>query len=270
MISINKTKLIKVSAVLTLCALGVVGGIKGTEYIVEKESLEGAPVSAPADWGLSFQQEGQPPVGNATKEYLGQFDGYFVGGDDKAIYLTFDAGYENGYTNDILDILKEKEAPATFFCTGNYVRDNRDIIKRMAEEGHIVGNHTMTHPDMSAIESLEAFGQELSQVETLYADATGKEMPKFYRPPQGKFSEDNLKQAKSLGYKTIFWSLAYVDWYDDKQPTREEAFDKLVPRTHPGAIVLLHSTSKTNSIILGDLIDQWRDMGYEIKSIDQL
>ena len=140
----------------------------------------------------------------------------------------------------------------------------------MVSEGHTVGNHTYSHPDMSAISTEDAFREELSKLEDEYKSVTGKEMLKYYRPPQGKYSEANLKMAKDLGYRTIFWSLAYVDWYESDQPTKEEAFNKLIPRVHPGAIVLLHSTSKTNAEILDELLTKWEKMGYKFKSITEL
>ena len=140
----------------------------------------------------------------------------------------------------------------------------------MVSEGHTVGNHTYSHPDMSAISTEDAFREELSKLEEEYKSVTGKEMLKYYRPPQGKYSEANLKMAKDLGYRTIFWSLAYVDWYESDQPTKEEAFNKLIPRVHPGAIVLLHSTSKTNAEILDELLIKWENMGYKFKSITEL
>ena len=140
----------------------------------------------------------------------------------------------------------------------------------MIDEGHIVGNHTYSHPDMSKISTAESFSNELNKMENKYKEITGKEMLKIYRPPQGKFSEENLSMAKDMGYKTIFWSLAYVDWLEDKQPTKEEAFSKLLTRIHPGAVVLLHSTSKTNCEILDELLTKWKEMGYTFKAIDQI
>lgn len=227
--------------------------------------------SATGNWGLSFQEDGKPPVANATYEDLKQYDAYYAEDtDQKVIYLTFDAGFENGNTPAILDALKKHNVPATFFVVGNFLSDNPNLIKRMVEEGHIVGNHTYTHPDMSKISTMESFSKEIQDVEKLYQEITGKEMIKFYRPPQGKYSEENLKMAKELGYKTFFWSLAYVDWYQDKQPTKEEAFDKLLGRIHPGAVVLLHNTSSTNGQILDELLTKWEEMGYTFKSLDQM
>lgn len=215
------------------------------------------------NWGLSFQQEGEPPIANATGEYLAQFDSvYCMPTDEKVLYITFDAGFENGNTEPILDALKKHSVKATFFLVGNYLETQPDLVRRMVEEGHAVGNHTYSHPDMSKIGDMESFKAELQKNEALYKEVTGYDMPKLYRPPQGKFCESNLKMAKELGYRTVFWSLAYVDWYENDQPTRQQAFDKLLPRVHPGAVVLLHSTSKTNGEILDDLLTKWEEMGY--------
>ena len=175
-----------------------------------------------------------------------------------------------GNTHAILDALKKHQAPATFFVVGNFISENKDLIKRMETEGHIVGNHTMTHPDMSKISTKESFQKELSDVEKIYREITGKEMTKFYRPPQGIYSTQNLSMARELGYHTFFWSLAYVDWYQDNQPDPQEAIAKLTKRIHPGAIVLLHSTSSTNAQILDELLDKWGEMGYSFHSLNEL
>lgn len=223
------------------------------------------------NWGLSFPEEGKPPVANASIAELKNYDAYYAQDtEEKVIYLTFDCGYENGYTESLLDALKKHNVPATFFVVGNYLTTSPDIVKRMVDEGHIVANHTYNHPDMSKISSMDSFKKELEDVETLYQEITGKEMQKFYRPPQGKYSEANLTMAKELGYKTYFWSLAYVDWYQDNQPTKEEAFKKLLGRIHPGAIVLLHSTSSTNAEILDELLTKWEEMGYTFKPLTDI
>ena len=180
-------------------------------------------------WGLSFRTEGQ-------------YDAVYVGDtEEKVIYLTFDAGYEAGYTEQILDVLKKHDVKAAFFVVGTYIENNPELVRRMAEEGHIVGNHTWHHYNMSQIADLQSFTRELQSVADQYREATGEEMLPYYRPPQGVYSEENLKMAKSLGYRTVFWSLAYVDWNRDAQPTPEQAYEKLLPRIHPGAVVLLHS-----------------------------
>ena len=229
-----------------------------------------ASVSA-GSWGLSFQTQGQPPVGNASAAALKQYDAAFLGDtQEKVLYLTFDAGYENGCTEKILDTLKKHNVKAAFFLVGHYMEQNQDLVRRMVEEGHIVGNHTMRHLDMAKISDPEAFKKELTDLETLFTSITGKQLPKYYRPPQGTYNAENLKQAQALGYQTVFWSLAYVDWNNDKQPTREYALEKLLPRTHNGAVVLLHSTSQTNAQILDELLTTWETQGYRFASIDQL
>ena len=222
-------------------------------------------------WGLSFRQEGSAPVGNADAAHLRQYDAAYIGDTgEKVLYLTFDAGYENGNTAKILDALKKHQVPAAFFLVGNYIEKNADLVRRMAEEGHIVGNHTMHHYDMSKLSDKVSFSKELTDLEILYRDTVGQDMPKYYRPPQGIYSEENLKMAKELGYKTVFWSLAYVDWNNDHQPTPETAFSKLLPRTHNGAVVLLHSTSKTNGAILDALLTKWKEMGYRFGTLGEL
>lgn len=247
------------------------------EYVTAScrpELNSSVPQIAPAadgNWGLSFQEDGKPPVANASTDELKKFDAYYTGNTKKkVIYLTFDAGYENGNTEALLDALKKHNVSATFFVVGPFVSEHPELIKRMVEEGHTVGNHTYSHPDMSKIASKEAFQKELGQVEDLYKEITGSPMTKYYRPPQGKYSEANLTMAKELGYKTFFWSLAYVDWYQDDQPTKEEAFDKLIGRIHPGAIVLLHSTSSTNAEILDELLTKWEEMGYSFQPLSSL
>ena len=222
-------------------------------------------------WGLSFRQEGAPPIGNAGKDQLRQYQAAYIGNtNEKVLYLTFDAGYENGCTAKILDTLKEKQVPAAFFLVGNYIRQSPDLVRRMVAEGHTVGNHTMHHYDMSRLSDKAAFSKELTDLEALYKETVGQELPKFYRPPQGIYSEENLKMAQELGYKTLFWSLAYVDWNNDSQPNREEAFAKLLPRIHNGAVVLLHSTSRTNGEILDELLTRWEEQGYRFGTLDAL
>ena len=227
--------------------------------------------SAEGNWGLSFQEEGVRPVGNAAPSELAKYQAAYADEtDEKVIYLTFDAGYENGNLSAILDALKKHQAVGTFFVVGNFLETSPELTKRMVAEGHIVGNHTYHHPDMSKISTKEAFEKELNDVETLFQSITGSEMAHYYRPPQGKYSTSNLEMAKELGYKTFFWSLAYVDWIQDEQPTKEQAFSKLLSRIHPGAVVLLHSTSSTNAAILDELLTKWEEMGYHFAPLSEL
>lgn len=224
-----------------------------------------------ANWGLSFQEEGQRPVGNATVAELQPYHAYYAQDtNEKIIYLTFDCGYENGNTPAILDALKKHQVSATFFTVGTFLEAEPDLVKRMIAEGHTLGNHTWHHPDMSAISTIDAFSEELSSTADAYRQITGEEMPHYYRPPQGKYSTENLQMAKDLGYSTFFWSLAYVDWYQDNQPSKEEAFAKLLGRIHPGAIVLLHNTSSTNATILDELLTRWEEMGYHFGTLQEL
>lgn len=223
------------------------------------------------NWGLGFGTEGKPPTGNASAEELKKYNAYFIGDTTQnTIYLTFDCGYENGNTEPILDALKKHDVKVTFFVVGNFLEASPEIVKRMIAEGHTVGNHTYHHLDMSSISSMDAFKKETQDVENLFEQITGTPITKFYRPPQGKYNIENLKMAQELGYHTFFWSLAYVDWYQDKQPTKDEAFGKLLKRIHPGAIVLLHSTSSTNAQILDELLTKWEEMGYTIKPLTEL
>lgn len=258
----------KLAAVIGICCALL--AISAYIY-TEKKSASVLNSNKVSDWGLSFQKTGGKPTGNVSEKELEKYNAHFIdesGG--KVIYLTFDAGYEAGYTADILDVLQEQQVPAAFFLVGNYFKTQPDLVRRMVNEGHTVCNHTASHPDMSKISSLDNFRAELETVEKLYADITGQQMLKIYRPPQGKFSIENLQHAQMLGYTTVFWSLAYADWDPANQPTQEFAMQKLTQRIHNGAIVLLHPTSSTNRDILRTLIQKWKDEGYTFKSITEL
>lgn len=257
--------------VFLLAAAFILGGQAGKLHSYCKSQTVSAVLSESSSWGLSFRKEGERPTGNAAIDELRQYNAFYADDtSEKKIYLTFDAGYENGNTPLILDALRKHNAPATFFVVGNFISDNPDLVKRIVAEGHTVGNHTMTHPDMSGISSKESFQKQLNDVEELYTSVTGEKMTRFYRPPRGVYSTENLKMAKEMGYSTFFWSLAYVDWIQEQQPSREEAFEKLLSRIHPGAIVLLHNTSSTNGQILDELLSKWEDMGYHFHSLKDL
>ena len=222
-------------------------------------------------WGLSFPQPGQAPTGPASREELARYDAVYLGDpSEKTLYLTFDAGYENGFTAQILDILDKHQVKAVFFLVGNYLEQNPELVRRMVERGHTVGNHTLHHYDMSKIGDLESFSRELQGLEQLYREVTGEELPKVYRPPQGIYSRENLEMAQKLGYRTVFWSLAYADWDNSAQPTREYALEKLQSRVHNGAVILLHTTSQTNALILDELLTQWKAQGYSFGRIQDL
>lgn len=259
---IYTVKLRKILMLTLVLAIALIAGISS--------SLSAVTVTC-ENWGLSFGEDNTPPTANESAEELKKYNAFYIGDtNENVIYLTFDAGYENGNTPKILDTLKKHNVKAAFFVVGNYISSSPELIKRMADEGHIVANHTYHHPDMSEISTPESFKEELTSLENLYNETTGLQMPKLYRPPQGKYSEDNLKIAKELGYKTILWSLAYVDWYENDQPSPDEAIVKLTSRIHPGAVILLHSTSSTNAEILNQLLTKWKEMGYNFDTIDNL
>lgn len=261
----------KAAVTLLLLTAAYFSGI-GIHYLFSQPTtVLPASSSSEGNWGLSFQEEGVRPIGNATPSELAKYQAAYADEtDEKVIYLTFDAGYENGNLPAILDALKNHQAVGTFFVVGNFLETSPELTKRMVAEGHIVGNHTYHHPDMSKISTKEAFEKELNDVKTLFQSITGSEMAHYYRPPQGKYSTSNLEMAKELGYKTFFWSLAYVDWIQDEQPTKEQAFSKLLSRIHPGAVVLLHSTSSTNAAILDELLTKWEEMGYHFAPLSEL
>jgi peptidoglycan-N-acetylmuramic acid deacetylase len=222
------------------------------------------------DWGMSFQEEGKSPVGNSSKEFLLKYNAFFLGDESRKVaYLTFDAGYENGYSSAILDTLKKHGAKAAFFLVKHYIDSQPDIVRRMVEEGHIVANHTATHPDMTNL-GADAFKKELDECQAAFKNATGQDMAMYYRPPSGKYSEGNLKEAQQLGYMTVLWSSAYADWDNSKQPSREAAVKTLMSRVHPGAIVLLHLTSKTNGEILDEYLTKLEAQGYTFETLDDL
>lgn len=263
----------KIKIFFLWAAAYIIGAVTGHLVDSRHPSSEICETSSSSEnsWGLSFQEEGKRPIGNATIEELAQYDAYFAQDTkEKIIYLTFDSGYDNGNMPSILEALKAHHVPATFFVVGNFISDHPDLVKRIVAEGHTIGNHTLTHPDMAGISSKEDFEKELTGVENLYEKLMGTPMTKFYRPPRGVYNTSNLSMAKEMGYKTFFWSLAYVDWYADNQPTKEQAFDKLLTRIHPGAIVLLHSTSATNGKILDELLTKWEEMGYTFHSLNEL
>lgn len=217
------------------------------------------------EWGLGSAADayGRPlDAVNAEAKYS-DMGGLFVGeAEHKRLWLTFDEGYENGYTEKILDVLKEKNVRAVFFVTYDYAKDNPSLIERMIAEGHTVGNHTVSHPSLPE-RSDEEIKRELSELHEYIKERFGYEMY-VMRPPRGEFSERVLKLAKELGYTTVLWSFAYYDWSDDSQPEPGQAFAKITSKTHPGEICLLHAVSKTNTEILGSVIDNWRENGYII------
>lgn len=227
---------------------------------------------ASEDWGLVYGKDGAPSRGNAKAEDLAYYNAYYRNANttEKVMYFTSDCGYENGNTAAILDALKKHNVKATFFVVGHFLKTAPDLVKRMVEEGHAVGNHTFNHKNMAAIAQIEDFQKELDDVATLFKEVTGKEISPYYRPPQGKCNVDNLRMAKELGYYTMFWSIAHVDWDVNKQPDYKKSLDLLVSRAHPGAIILLHNTSKTNADILDELLTEWEKLGYTFRPLSDL
>ncbi|CDF57768.1 delta-lactam-biosynthetic de-N-acetylase [Thermobrachium celere] len=223
---------------------------------------------------------GPPPIKDHKPQYMPKeivelfkkYDAYYLGDTSKKeIYLTFDEGYENGYTSKILDILKEKNVKAAFFVTRPYILQNKELIKRMVEEGHIVANHSSTHPSMpqKALD-FEKFKKEFEDTEIAFKEVTGQDMPKFFRPPMGKYSELSLYYTQKLGYKTIFWSFAHKDWLVNEQPPVETTIQRVLDRCHNGEIMLLHAVSKSNTEALPTIIDKLQEMGYEFKPLTAL
>jgi peptidoglycan-N-acetylmuramic acid deacetylase len=223
-------------------------------------------------FGFKRSKNGQlPSIDEEGFKPLLQDNGAIFLGDttQKELYLTFDNGYENGLTVQILDVLKEKQVPAVFFVTGHYVKDQPELLKRMASEGHLIGNHSWSHPDMSQI-SVEKIASELDQVKKAVADITGQQDMPFMRAPRGIFNARMLATSREQGYTNVFWSIAYKDWDVKDQKGSQYAYDKVVSQLHPGAVILLHSVSKDNADALGRIIDEARKQGYTFKSLDQL
>ncbi len=237
------------------------------------------PTSASQDvfaWYCVRNNEHKQPRLDADIAFIEQYGAYYVDkdhGDDceeKVVYLTFDAGYENGNIEKILDVMKRQNVKGTFFVLSNLILKNPDLVRRMANEGHTVGNHTSRHKDMSKCGSKEEMETELGKLEAVYHECTGKQMAKLFRPPEGKFSVNTLKYANDLGYKTIFWSFAYEDWNNSKQMPNEKAKEKIFANLHNGAILLLHPTSRTNADILEDVIIELKHMGYSFGTPEEL
>ena len=228
-------------------------------------------LTTPYDWYFKKANDHSQPsifLGNSFHEKYGTL--YMGDKDEKVVYLTFDAGYGNPNLIKILDILKEKQVPGAFFILPEVAEKHTEVAKRMSEEGHIVANHSYSHKDMTAITDREAFIKELTELEDLYADYTGYEMSKYFRPPSGRFSEQNLLYAYEAGYIPTFWSFAYQDWDNNKQMPPDKAKKIILDNVHNGMVMLLHPNSETNSIILGEVIDELKQQGYSFGTLDQL
>lgn len=222
-------------------------------------------------WGISRNSKHTSPgVPASWTNLLSRYQGYYLGDTSKkVVYLTLDEGYENGFTPAILDILKQEQVPAAFFVTRPYIKKNADLVKRMADEGHVVGNHTSTHPSMAGLTAAQ-IEKELTDTSDAYKQATGRDMPLFMRPPMGEFSENSLAVTAKLGYKTIFWSFAYKDYDVNNQPGMTAAYNMVMNNIHPGAILLLHAVSQSNTEALPDIIRDLKAQGYTFLPLTDL
>lgn len=227
--------------------------------------------NAPIHWGFKKGVNGKTAdAGKMLEDIIERHGAYYKGEpNSKVLYLTFDAGYENGYTPHILDVLKQEKVPATFFVTGQYLRTSADLIKRMVKEGHIIGNHSWHHPDFSQI-SDERMAEELEKVKAETARISGQKNMMYLRPPRGVFTERTLAKARELGYIHVFWSLAFIDWNPTQQKGWKYSYDNIMRQVHPGSIILLHSVSKDNSDALEKVIQDLKSDGYKFKSLDDL
>lgn len=227
------------------------------------------------NWYCVHRNDHLQPKCDASLSFIEQYDGYYIDkyhGDDcnlKKIYLTFDAGYENGNIEKTLDILKEENVTAAFFVLGNLIERNTELVNRMFSEGHLVCNHTFSHRSMTG-KPYNEFKNEITKLENACYEKTGKHISKYYRPPEGKFDEVSLKYAQMLGYKTVFWSFAYADWDNKNQMSADKATDKIMNNIHNGEILLLHPTSETNTKILSNIIKNLKKQGYAFGTLDEL
>ena len=228
-------------------------------------------------WYCKRKNDNTQPTLDSNLSFVNGYDLFWcdrkhqnIDDEDKVIYLTFDAGYENGNIKKILEVLKREDVKATFFVLDNLIIKNEDLVREMLKDNHIVANHTMKHKDMTKITSKEDFAKELSSLEELFEGTFGEKMPKYYRPPEGKLSELNLQWARELGYKTVMWSFAYADWDNCKQPSKEYAMKKILDNVHNGEVMLLHPTSSTNASILGDVIGELKAMGFRFATVEEL
>ena len=220
-------------------------------------------------WGMSRNAPERPEFTAEQTDAMDKYGCIYMGAaETKYLYLTFDEGYENGQTGKILDVLKEKGVKAAFFITGDYFKSEKKLIDRMVDEGHIVGNHTMNHPCVPNLKDVESVEREVLSLDRAFYARYGKHM-KYFRPPEGAYSEKTLAVTKNLGYTNVFWSFAYDDWYRDKQRGADYAYNKTMENIHPGCVILLHAVSCDNANALGDIIDDARKAGYEFLSLDE-
>jgi len=241
-------------------------------FCVFAQVLIGTPMVKAASYGWGFKRNNEhkcPDIGFYAREIEGTST-YYVGSFDyKHVYITFDAGYDNGVLAGILDVLKEKKIKSTFFVTGDFIKRESELLKRIVNEGHLVGNHTWSHRNITTL-SFEELSSELGKVEIAYRNVVGIEMPKLFRPPAGSFNREALLRVQKLGYSTVFWSIAFKDWDTDNQRGGDYSYRHIMDNHHNGAIILLHSVSRSNLEALSKIIDSLRHQGYEIQNLDSL
>lgn len=245
-------------------------------FAISASGVENHDMAKAYSWYCVRNKNNMMPKIAPELSFIKQYDGFWIDNslsddsEERIVYLTFDAGYENGNVERILDVLKEKKVSAAFFILKNLIERNPELVMRMAEERHTVCNHTANHKDMTNVRESDAFLAELEALSDAYENLTGKCMAKYYRPPEGRFSAENLKTAQAFGYKTVFWSFAYADWDNNNQMSPQRAKEKILKNIHNGAVLLLHPTSKTNADILGDIIDELHSQGYSFGTLDEL
>lgn len=258
-------------SIVKLCVLLMTAAIVGSSASAAV-AVKHTP-STPYGWYFVPNNTGTTPLLDPgmkfAEEHGGRYCDHACENGEKLIYLTFDAGYENGNIEKIVDTLDAHGVKGSFFILENLIRRNPELIKRLADEGHEVCNHTCLHHDMTK-SSREEFDSELRNLEEQYTALTGKELTRCYRPPEGRFTEQNLDWASELGYKTVFWSFAYADWDNNNQPDPEKSIEKILSHTHPGMIILLHPTSATNAAILDTLLCKWEEEGYSFGTVGEL
>lgn len=235
----------------------------------ETEAPTPLPVSAGTEgWGFRRMEGARPEFTEKQKKDMNTYGCIYMGKEDEGIYLTFDEGYEVGYTESILDTLKEKGVPAAFFITGDYLEKEPELVQRMVDEGHIVGNHTQNHPSLPQVTDDAKARAELSTLADGFRELTGKEM-KYFRAPKGEYNERTLALVRDMGYTDVFWSFAYQDWEQGKERGKEYAVEKVTEGLHGGIVILLHAVSSDNAEALGEIIDAARAKGLVFRSLDE-
>lgn len=262
----RKNKIMLTSLIVIIFSLSVISmQAENKEIVTSANTVSNQKIG----WGIKRNDNHeQPNVGSKNKKVLEENEGICLGNKDKKyLYLTFDEGYEAGYTPQILQTLKENEVKGAFFITAHFVNTQSELVKQMIDEGHIVGNHTVNHKSMPDLTEEQIRTEIMDLHHTIY-EKFGYEM-KYIRPPKGEFSERTLKYTNTLGYKTVMWSFAYEDWNENKQPDEADSKEKIIKNLHNGEIILLHGNSKTNTNILDSIIKEAKDMGYEFRSLDE-